>query len=381
MLIPSLLRTACAILGLHCRLLGDKGGSGVTNDAAGVMVKLKVDYVQTVLSGLRRTGCTSKNIAVRQEWDSLSEAQRLDYVRAVQCLHAKEPKQPGGLAHNRLEEFIIPHVNQTLEIHASKKGLLLPWHRYFLHLYETALREECGYKGYLPYWDWPKYIENPQKSTIFDGSAASLSGNGAPIPHGEYRMPVPGGPPPVQFFTRAAGEGGGCVSGPFENLTLYLDASNEGATTPAKLTQNPRCLKRDFYMPILAQQNSYENVTNLILNSPNMETFNRVVESDDGVHVGGHFYYGPEQLNLFTSPGDPAFFLHHAMLDRVWAIWQSRDPRNRRDALSGTVTFENYPPSENVTLDHTLRIDVSGDFVKIKQVMSTTENILCYIYG
>lgn len=39
------------------------------------------------------------------------------------------------------------------------------------------------------------------------------------------------------------------------------------------------------------------------------------------------------------------------------------------------------PPSENVTLDHTLRIDVSGDFVKIKQVMSTTENILCYIYG
>lgn len=51
--------------------------------------------------------------------DSLSEAQRLDYVRAVQCLHAKEPKQPGGLAHNRLEEFIIPHVNQTLEIHAS----------------------------------------------------------------------------------------------------------------------------------------------------------------------------------------------------------------------------------------------------------------------
>lgn len=26
--------------------------------------------------------------------------------------------------------------------------------RYFLWTYETALIEECGYKGAQPYWDW-----------------------------------------------------------------------------------------------------------------------------------------------------------------------------------------------------------------------------------
>jgi tyrosinase len=40
------------------------------------------------------------------------------------------------------------HINYTLNSHYS--GLFLPWHRHFLWLFEKALREECGYKGYLP---------------------------------------------------------------------------------------------------------------------------------------------------------------------------------------------------------------------------------------
>jgi hypothetical protein len=38
----------------------------------------------------------------------------------------------------------------------EKQGLsrlqanFLSWHRYFVWTYETALREECGYKGYQP---------------------------------------------------------------------------------------------------------------------------------------------------------------------------------------------------------------------------------------
>lgn len=26
----------------------------------------------------------------------------------------------------------------------------LPWHRYFIHAYEKALKDHCGYKGTLP---------------------------------------------------------------------------------------------------------------------------------------------------------------------------------------------------------------------------------------
>jgi len=41
----------------------------------------------------------------------------------------------------------------------------------------------------------------------------------------------------------------------------------------------------------------------------------------------------PKQ-DFFTSPGDPLFFLHHAMLDRVWWIWQMQDPEMRLNAIA-----------------------------------------------
>ena len=35
-------------------------------------------------------------------------------------------------------------------------GFFLPWHRSFVHRFERALREECGFAGTQPYWDWTK---------------------------------------------------------------------------------------------------------------------------------------------------------------------------------------------------------------------------------
>lgn len=43
---------------------------------------------------------------------------------------------------------------------------------------------------------------------------------------------------------------------------------------------------------------------------------------DLGPHGGGHFTIGGDPGgDLFTSPGDPAFFLHHAQVDRLWTLW------------------------------------------------------------
>ncbi|KAK7961932.1 uncharacterized protein PG986_002757 [Apiospora aurea] len=46
-----------------------------------------------------------------------------------------------------------------------------------------ALREECGYKGYQPYWNWFKDTEDLSKSPVFDGSPTSLGGDGDYFPH------------------------------------------------------------------------------------------------------------------------------------------------------------------------------------------------------
>ena len=48
----------------------------------------------------------------------------------------------------KFDDFVVVHIQQTLEIHYS--GIFPPWHRWFVFQYEKALREECGYKGYQP---------------------------------------------------------------------------------------------------------------------------------------------------------------------------------------------------------------------------------------
>jgi tyrosinase len=95
------------------------------------------------------------------------------------------------------------------------QGNFLTWHRYFTWAYEQALRNECGYKGYQPYWSWPKYADDPLNSPIFDGSEYSMSGDGSYIPHD--------GPEAAPGIILEPGHGGGCVtSGPFKKYAPLL---------------------------------------------------------------------------------------------------------------------------------------------------------------
>lgn len=91
---------------------------------------------------------------VRREWISLNLTERKDYIDAVLCLATKPSIIPLGLvpgALNRRDDFTAVHINQTFGVHLD--AVFLAWHRNFVLLYENALRDECGYKGYQPYWD------------------------------------------------------------------------------------------------------------------------------------------------------------------------------------------------------------------------------------
>lgn len=100
-----------------------------------------------------------------------------------------------------------------------------------------------------------------------------------------------------------------------------------------------------------------------------------------GVHGGGHFTIGGDPGgDIYTSPGDPVFWLHHGQIDRTWWIWQNQDIANRQNAISGTITMFNSPASRNGTLDDVLYLGVNADDIAIKDVMSTVAGPLCYIY-
>jgi tyrosinase len=47
------------------------------------------------------------------------------------------------------DELHYPHIAQSGFIHFV--GGFLPWHRYYLVTHETLLRNDCGYKGPMPY--------------------------------------------------------------------------------------------------------------------------------------------------------------------------------------------------------------------------------------
>ena len=44
----------------------------------------------------------------------------------------------------------------------------LPGIRYFVHIYELSLREQCNHQGYLTYWDWTLDWENVTLSPVWD---------------------------------------------------------------------------------------------------------------------------------------------------------------------------------------------------------------------
>ena len=49
--------------------------------------------------------------------------------------------------------------------------------------------------------------------------------------------------------------------------------------------------------------------------------------------MGGH-------IRTFSSPADPLFFSHHAMIDRVWAMWQ--DCHDHENVASADITSTHY---------------------------------------
>ena len=58
-------------------------------------------------------------------------------------------------------------------------------------------------------------------------------------------------------------------------------------------------------------------------------------------HLAGHLFISGYDNDIFTSPGDPLFWFHHAQVDRIWSIWQALDFETREYAITGTLTLVN----------------------------------------
>ncbi|KAG2024173.1 tyrosinase central domain-containing protein [Coprinopsis cinerea AmutBmut pab1-1] len=178
-----------------------------------------------------------KYIDIRNEWRTLTVAQRRDYIRAVRCLAGKPSNaRPGRPAmKTRFDQFVATHFDLDLDIHVV--GQFLPWHRHFVTLYTNALREECGYRGPTPYWDWTLDAHAPVPfvdSPIFD-PILGFGGNGvpgttlAPLPPLDTVQPLP----PLPGLPTGPRAPEGCLlSGPFQDFKVRFGprATDESPT-------------------------------------------------------------------------------------------------------------------------------------------------------
>lgn len=336
----------------------------------------------------KHQACERNGTVVRKEWGEMAVAERINYTDAVKCLTRKPPRLPTkdypGVR-SRFDDFVATHINQTLKVHYS--GLFLPWHRRFLHLWEQALREECNYKGHQPYWNWPLWADDLKNSPLFDCSSSSLSGDGEYNPD---EQPLSGG-----NITIPRGSGGGCVPkgcGPFADFEVHLGPFSRNIVSLTELPEpkfdyNPRCLNRSLNH-FVATRYTNTTIINNLLATTNITQFQTAMDHwparPDGVfglHGGGHFSLGAAMQDLFASPQDPAFMLHHSMIDRLWAQWQAGDEKTRRYALNGTTTILNPPWGKQVTLDTVMEFGVLDRPRKIREVMSPTSGGLCYTYS
>ncbi|KAA8642298.1 hypothetical protein EYZ11_010376 [Aspergillus tanneri] len=322
----------------------------------------------------------------RYEWGALSPSQRISYISAVKCMQNKPPVLPTKHfpgVRSRMDDFAATHINYTLGVHFN--GVFLAWHRHFIWIWERALRDECGYNGTLPYWDWPLSANDLGASPLFDGSPTSLSGNGNPNIQ----------PTNLTENSAARNINGGCVtSGPFANLQLTLPDLSDPMylqSFPSNaFDYTPRCFARDLNST-RSRRFLNEGVVNSLLTAPDLRTFQIIMDGGSspeellsnnnvGPHSAGHQCLGPTMADFYGSALDPAFYLHHGMVDRIWALWQAQYRATRVSEVYGTQSLFNKADTPNVTLDTQLSWGVLGGPRRLEQLMDTHRDEYCYEY-
>jgi tyrosinase len=185
--------------------------------------------------------------------------------------------------------------------HHFPYDLFLPWHRAYLLYFElTAFAANPGVA--LPWWDWTSALSHQH------GIPASFTAAG----------PLSSGPVP-----------------PSLNKAQPRTTRSTGA--PAEL-------------PSAAE-------IERILSIPTFEEFSSELQNQ---HDAVHGWTGGDMGVVATSAFDPIFWSHHAMIDRLWYLWQVRHG------------VANIPPNY-------LNLVLAPWNLTVKDVLSVTE--LGYTYG
>jgi len=287
------------------------------------------------------------------------------------------------------DDLVYLHMDLNMRIHFT--GLFLPWHRYFVHYFENALKKRCGYKGVTPYWDWTIDAHDMFNSAFFDNSTYQGVG-GWGDPNNDFQIYTGGFKDQIRTYPSLHHIRRNFSLYPFDNPNAVKPFPNDpnAPPLPVGFAVNGSMTKANETFAV----NGFEG---------DFITFQAFVEQTSTLHGGIHLILGADMTGYCPAnappdciPGakwttnDPLFFLHHGMVDKIWNEWQEASPLNKYAFGGGSVavadTFLNFETFPNglppfLGFDSELPGDGLWNNVTIWDVMDITGDTLCYIYA
>lgn len=236
--------------------------------------------------------CNSGEVRRRKELSAMTDAEWGRFLNALSQLMTNDAvrsiRNPDV---SPFEDLAALHTEFVEEAHGG--SYFLPWHRLFLFLLESQLRE-IDPEVTLPYWNWS--LERPTN--------AATSSVWNRLGHSSF----------------SAGEPGCLTDGPWANWwTMHPEV---------------HCLRRGFtsgtgtWPPL----ESWANIRALINSDA---SYSRMATTIEALHGSTHVGVGGDMAVLGTAPNDPVFYLHHAYVDYMYYRWQ-RNGHGSRMRFSGT---------------------------------------------
>ncbi len=197
---------------------------------------------------------------------------------------------------------------------AHGQPAFLPWHRAYLYRFELALRA-TGHDVMLPWWDWITVPRIPP-------SLEQLAGQVNPL----YSMPV-------NELARQQGERGeGDPEDPEERrLAPMPNTVREPERPGTRLPTAPE-------------------IEHLMVDYRDFTSFWQKIED---YHGNVHIWVGGHMGDIPFAAYDPIFWMHHAMIDRLWRMWQLRHPQASFPANVEIETMEPFNLTAKEVLDPT----------------------------
>ncbi|KAI8869986.1 Di-copper centre-containing protein [Ramicandelaber brevisporus] len=248
----------------------------------------------TLLSSTADAQC--KYTVVRKEFRQMSSIERQKFFNALRALNS-------GSRPNQFDRFAQVHVWYMSQIHGNAQ--FLPWHRQFVRDLEIQLQRAANDGSiFVPYWDWSRDSQNPRASRIFSNEWIGNDGNG----------------------------GNGCAYLPALGGRWIIAAQDDRRL-------NNRCLRRNFNNQNMNAYYSTSAIETAMDMSSNYIAWSTYIEG--APHGVVHMSFNGD-LSTMASPNDPAFFFHHAFIDKLWDDWMQADIGRRQWDYAGR-NFQGRP--------------------------------------